>query len=77
MCLYLQDFENVGYKLCAYLNGFNSHTDLFNKLIPDIVLVRKDKLTVIELKCSFETNFEKSTRCKINQSLRKCKNKKL
>ena len=60
MCHYLSEFENAGFKLCADLIGFKSPTELFNRLIPDIVLVRNDKLIVIELTCCFETNFAKS-----------------
>ena len=42
MCHYLSEFENTGFKLYADLIGFKSPTELFNRLIPDIVLVRND-----------------------------------
>ena len=51
---YLLQFDNVGCKLHADLNGFKSPTKLFNRLIPDIVLVRNNKLTIIELTCCFK-----------------------
>ena len=54
MCHYLLQFDNVGCKLHADLNGFKSPTELFNRLIPDIVLVRNNKLTIIELMCCFK-----------------------
>ena len=60
MCHYLSEFENVGCKLYADLNGFKSPTELFNRLMPDIVLVRNDTLTITKLTCCFETNFAKS-----------------
>ena len=59
MCHYSLKFENAGFKLYADLIGFKSSTELFNWLIPDTVLVRNDKLIVIELTCCFETNFAK------------------
>ena len=67
MCHYLSEFENVGFKLYADLIDFKSPTELFSRLIPDIVLVRNDKLVVIELTCYFETNFAKSRRYKISR----------
>ena len=66
MCHYLPEFENSRFKLYADLIGFKSPTELFNRLIPDIVLVWNDKLIVIELTCYFETNFAKSRKYKIN-----------
>ena len=59
-CHYLSEFENAGVKLHAGLISFKTPTELFNRLIPDIVLVRNDKLSLIELTCCFETNFAKS-----------------
>ena len=56
MCHYLSEFENARFKLYADLIGFKSPTKSFNRLIPDIALVRNDKLIVIELTCCFETN---------------------
>ena len=67
MCHYLSEFENVGFKLYADLIDFKSPTELFSRLIPDIVLVRNNKLVVIELTCCFETNFAKSRRYKISR----------
>ena len=54
MCHYLLQSDNVGCKLHADLNGFKSPTELFNRLIPDIVLVRNNKLTITELMCCFK-----------------------
>ena len=67
MCHYLSEFENAGFKLYADLLGFKSPTELFNRLIPDIALVRNDKLVFKELTCCFETNFAKSRRYEINR----------
>ena len=66
MCHYLSDFENAGFKRSADLIGFKGLTKLFNRVIPDIVLLRHDKLIVIELTYCFETNSAKSRRHKIN-----------
>ena len=66
-CHYLSEFENAGFKLYPDLTGFKSPTELFNTLIPDIVLVRNNKLIVIELACCFETNFSNSRKYKINR----------
>ena len=41
---YSSEFENAGFKLYADLIGFKSPTELFNRLIPDNVLVRNGKL---------------------------------
>ena len=79
MCHYLSRFENAGCKLYADLIGFKSPTELFTRLIPEIVLVRNDKLIVIELTCCLETNFAKSRKYKINryENIKKdCKNSK-
>ena len=67
MCHYLPEFENARFKLFADLIGLKSSTELFNRLIPDIALAKKDKLIVIELTCCFETNFAKSRKYKINR----------
>ena len=66
-CHYLSEFENAGFKLYADLIGFKSPMQLFNRLIPDIVLAQNDKLIVIELTCCFETNFAKSRQYRINR----------
>ena len=66
MCHYLSEFENAGFKLSADLIGFKSPTELFGRVIPDIVFLRNDKLIVIELTYCFETNSVKSRRHKIN-----------
>ena len=57
---YLSEFENTGFKTYVDLNGFKSSTELFNRLIPDIVLVRNNKMVVIEITCCFKTKFVKS-----------------
>ena len=48
ICHYLSEFGNVGFKLYADLTGFKSSTELFNRLMPHIMLGRSDKLIVIE-----------------------------
>ena len=48
MCHYLPEFENDGFKLYVDFNGFKSPAELFSRLIPDIVLVKNDKLALIE-----------------------------
>ena len=63
----MSEFENAGFKLYPDLIGFKSPIELFNTLIPDIVLVRNNKLIVIELACCFETNFSNSRKYKINR----------
>ena len=67
MCHYLPEFENAGIILYADLTSFKSPTELFNRLIPDIVLAKNDKLIVIESTYCFETNFTKSRRYKSNR----------
>ena len=67
MCHYLPEFENAGFILYADLTSFKSPTELFNRLIPDIVLAKNDKLIVIEPTCCFETNFTKSRKYKSNR----------
>ena len=63
---YLSEFQNARFKLYANLIGFKSHTELFNRLMPDTVLEEHHKLVVIELTCCTETNFAKSRRYKIS-----------
>ena len=53
---YLSEFENAGFKTYVDLNGFKSSTELFNRPIPDIVLVRNNKMVVIEITCSLKQN---------------------
>lgn len=48
MCHYLPEFENDGFKLYVDFDGFKSPAELFSRLIPDIVLVKNDKLALIE-----------------------------
>ena len=66
MCHYLPEFKNAKFKLYTDLIGFKTPTELFNRLIPDIVLVRNNKLVITELTCCFETNFGKPRQYKIN-----------
>ena len=64
---YLSEFENYESKLYPDLHGFQSPAELFDRLIPGIVLAKNDNLIVIELTCYFETNFAKSKKYKINR----------
>ena len=75
----MSEFENARFKIYADLIGFKRPTELFNRLIPDIVLVKNDKLIIIELACCFETNFVNSRRYKIirSENIKKdCQNSK-
>ena len=47
ICHYLSEFEKTGFKLYGDLIGFKIPIKLFKRLIPDIVLVRNNKLAIL------------------------------
>ena len=65
---YLTALENIGFELFADLADFKNPEFLFNGSRPDIVVKNGNKLTVIELSCSYETNFVKTRNYKIEHS---------
>ena len=61
---YIQQLTNFGFEIYADLQGFRPPTQLFNRFRPDIVLVKENEITAIELTCCFETNIIKSNEYK-------------
>ena len=57
---YVKQLTSHGFTIFADLEGFSSPTELFNRMRPDIVLIKDDNITTIELTCCFETNIQKS-----------------
>ena len=56
-----------GYEVFVYLQGYRSPSELFKPSRPDLVIVKNNELTVIELTCCFETNIIKSRDYKIKK----------
>ena len=64
-----------GFKIYADLQGYRCPSELFQLFRPDVVVIKKDTIYVIELTCCFETNTEKSRNYKMgkcNQIERDC-----
>ena len=56
-----------GYEVFVDLQGYRSPSELFKSSRPDLVIVKNNELTVIELTCCFETNIIKSSNYKIKK----------
>ena len=67
LCHYLSMLGSCGYTIYSDLLGFKNPAELFKNLRPDIVLLKDDNLTTIELTCCFETNLINSRNYKIDR----------
>ena len=56
-----------GYEVFVDLIGYRSPSELFKSSRPDLVIVKNNELTIIELTCCFETNIIKSRDYKIKK----------
>jgi hypothetical protein len=61
---YIQQLTTYGFEVFADLQGYKSPNQLFHRMRPDIVLVKDNVMTIIELTCCFETNLVKSNNYK-------------
>ena len=59
--------QQYGYKIFIDLDGYSSPSSLFKSCRPDVVLLKDDEITVIELTVCFETNIEKSKQYKLEK----------
>jgi hypothetical protein len=64
---YISQLRKYGFRNYADLNNFDNPYELFYSFRPDIVLIKDDRIFILELTCCFETNSEKSRNLKINK----------
>ena len=64
---YVMQLQQYGYKIFIDLDGYSSPSSLFKSCRPDVVLLKDDEITVIELTVCFETNIEKSKQYKLEK----------